>query len=73
MSSKLCGWVVAVAALAALGGMALTGFGANGASVPKAVAAADAPPATCVNGKGDLGDTYYPGSATAAMTSPTTT
>jgi aminopeptidase N len=61
MSSKLCGWVVAVAALAALGGMALTGFGASGAAPPRAQAAADAPPPTCVNGKGDLGDTYYPG------------
>src|SRR5262245_43995526 len=61
MGSKLLGWVVAVAAIAAMGGMALTGFGASGAAPPKAVAAADAPPPTCVNGKGDLGDTYYPG------------
>src|SRR4051812_46510949 len=63
MRAVVC--AVAVGALGVLGGMAITGFGANGAAPLKpaaqAAAAAAAPPATCVNGKADLGDTYYPG------------
>jgi hypothetical protein len=59
------GWVVAVGALAAMGGMAIAGFGATGAPQPQraapVVAKAAAPPTACVNGAGDLGDTYYPG------------
>jgi aminopeptidase N len=57
------GWFVAAVALAAVGGMAVTGFGANGAPAPHnaAAKAAAGPPETCVAGAADLGDTYYPG------------
>ena len=60
-AGMLSGWVVAAASLSALGGMAITGYGAFGADPAPREAAAVAPPATCVNGAGDLGDTYYPG------------
>ena len=55
--------LTAVAAVAAFGGMAITGFGGDGKpdDVPIAQQVAAAPPTTCVNGAGDLGDTYYPG------------
>src|SRR3954471_24284363 len=63
MRAVVC--AVAVGALGVLGGMAITGFGANGAAPAKQAAvrakAAQAPPAKCVNGKPDLGDTWYPG------------
>src|SRR4051794_6732574 len=63
MRAMLC--AIAVGALGVLGGMAITGFGANGAAPAKPAAvraqAAQAPPAKCVNGKADLGDTWYPG------------
>jgi hypothetical protein len=54
---------VGVAAVAATGGMAFGGSGKpDDVPIPqRAAAAAVAPPATCVNGAGDLGDTYYPG------------
>ena len=54
------GWVVAAASLAAVGGMWIAGFGAEGAP-PAKVASVAAPAGPCVNGAGDLGDTYYPG------------
>ena len=49
-----------VAALAALGGMAITGF-ERPDEVPLAKRAAAAPPTACVNGASEVGDTYYPG------------
>ncbi len=58
-------WVIAVAAAVGglVGGMAVAGFAAGGAPPGQAAANADSarPPATCVNGTSDLGDTYYPG------------
>src|SRR3954454_7008646 len=63
MRAMLC--AIAVGALGVLGGMAITGFGANGAAPAKQAVvraqAAQAPPAKCVNGKDNLGDTWYPG------------
>src|SRR3954452_18569762 len=61
MRAVIC--AVVVGALGVLGGMAITGFGANGAAPPPPARAkaAQAPPAKCVNGKSDLGDTWYPG------------
>ena len=55
--------LVSVAAVAAGGGMAFGGSGKpDDVPIPqRAAAAAAASPATCVNGAGDLGDTYYPG------------
>ena len=58
-AGMLSGWVVAAASLSALGGMSIAGYGAFGSAATSQSAAA--PPATCVNGAGDLGDTYYPG------------
>lgn len=58
-------WLAAAVAAGAVGGMAITGFGASGAPSATSTAAAGAntsrPPATCVNGTSDVGDTYYPG------------
>jgi peptidase M1-like protein len=55
--------LLVVAAVAAFGGMALAAAGGTGKpdDVPLATTAAAAPPTACVNGSGDLGDTYYPG------------
>jgi len=57
------GWVVAAASLAAVGGMWMAGYGAEGADdpAPKVASVAAAPPGPCLQGASDLGDTYYPG------------
>jgi hypothetical protein len=54
------GWAVAAASLAAVGGMWSAGYGAESSEPPK-VRHAVAPPGPCVNGAGDIGETYYPG------------
>src|SRR3954447_18659919 len=63
MRAVVC--AIAVGALGVLGGWRSQGFGANGAAPAKTqvvrAKAAQAPPAKCVNGKPDLGDTWYPG------------
>ncbi|MDA0182082.1 M1 family metallopeptidase [Solirubrobacter phytolaccae] len=62
MARRQSGWVVAAASLAAVGGMWIAGYGAEGAPPPAKVAAvASAPPGPCLQGSGDLGETYYPG------------
>ncbi len=62
LAKRQSGWVVAAASFAAVGGMWMAGYGAEGASPPAKVAAvASAPPGPCLNGTGDLGETYYPG------------
>ena len=55
--------LVVVAAVAAFGGMSLGGAGGaeKPDDVPLSGAVAAAPPAACVNGAGDIGETYYPG------------
>ena len=63
LAKRQSGWVVAAASLAAVGGMWMAGYGAEGADTPapKTASVAAAPPGPCLQGAGDLGDTYYPG------------
>lgn len=62
LARRQSGWVVAAASLAAVGGMWMAGYGAEGAPPPAKVAAVvSAPPGPCLQGASDLGDTYYPG------------
>ena len=63
LGKRQSGWVVAAASLAAVGGMWMAGYGAEGADTPapKTASVAAAPPGPCLQGAGDLGDTYYAG------------
>ena len=63
LGKRQSGWVVAAASLAAVGGMWMAGYGAEGADGPrpKTASVAAAPPGPCLQGAADLGDTYYAG------------
>ena len=62
LGKRQSGWVVAAASLAAVGGMWMAGYGAEGAARPRqGGVGGPAPPGPCLQGAGDLGDTYYPG------------
>ena len=61
LARRQSGWVVAAASFAAIGGMWMAGYGAEGATAREDGPVAAAPPGPCLQGAGDLGDTYYPG------------